>query len=127
MNFIKRISMSISHFAKGSKSSFLKLKLIFEQETENSIDVVEAYSRFISGKGSKPEIKDANLKLRDLLKAVGLGGFCILPGTVVTLPILIMAAKKVGIDLLPESVYKQYPNLKSNKNLKKVPIEDLEK
>ena len=100
------------------------MKLIFEQETENSIDILEAYSRFVGGKGSKVELKEANAKLRDLLKAVGLGGFCILPGTVVTLPILIMAAKKMGIDLLPESVYEQYPNLKSKKNLKAIPIED---
>jgi len=117
VRMIKKIGQNIYNLGSGSKVSLLKIKAILSEETTNTQDVIETYAKLISGKSSKDEISQANLKLKELLKVVGLGGFCILPGTIITLPILIAAAGKVGVELLPESVYKQYPNLRSQKNI----------
>ena len=81
-------------------------------ESDKAKSMLTTYGEYMTGKATKEDMEQANSRFRDLLKAVGMGGFCVLPGTVVTLPLILMAAKKLNIDLLPKSFYEQFPSLK---------------
>ncbi len=97
------------------KENYLKLKTIFSAESDNTKEILNSYGRYLNGDASKKEMEEANEKFRDLLKAIGLGSLCIIPGSIITIPAILYAAKKIGIDLLPKSFYEQFPNLKSEK------------
>ena len=73
------------------------------QETVESKTMVESYAKFLANKATPTEIEHANKQFQNLLKTLGLGTLFILPGGVVTLPLTILAAKKLGIDLVPDA------------------------
>ena len=96
----------------SAKTTFLKIKNIFVNESENSKEVLETYGKYMLGHANPEDMNQANKKFRELLKAAGLGALCLIPGTVVTLPLVLYAAKKLKIDILPPSFYKEFPGLK---------------
>ena len=106
----------IKDLGVDAKANLLKLKAIFSEEQHNSRDMLVRYGRYLSGDSSKQDLEKANADFRELLKVTGLGAFCILPGTMLTLPILAMVAKKLGMDIFPSSFYRQFPDLKKTKN-----------
>lgn len=95
-----------------AKNDLLKIKNIFENEGLNSRDVLVYYGRYLSDKGTKADLEVANAKFLELLKAAGFGAFLVLPGTVITLPAILLLCKKLGINILPKSFYEQFPKLK---------------
>ncbi|MCF6766102.1 hypothetical protein L3V82_09975 [Thiotrichales bacterium 19S3-7] len=103
---------SIRLMGVSAKATLLKIKNIFLDESENSKAVLETYGKYALGKANADEMEQANKKFRELLKAAGLGALCLIPGTVVTLPLILYAAKKLKIDILPPSFYKEFPGLK---------------
>lgn len=113
---MKKILDALASATNSTKESFIKIKKIFSIESTNSKEVLTTYGKHLSGDATKSEMEVANQKFRELLKAIGLGSLCIIPGTVITLPVILIAARKIGIDLLPKSFYDEFPNLKSKNN-----------
>jgi hypothetical protein len=99
-------------FLKPTKESMLKLKNILAAENSNTKAIFSTYGKYINNSATKEEMEEANDKFRDLVKAIGLGSLLIIPGTVITLPIILISARKLGIELLPKSFYDEFPNLR---------------
>ena len=74
--------------------------------------MLEQYAKYLSGDATKEEMKQANEQFRQLLKTLGVGAFLILPGSVITLPLIVMLGKKFGINLLPNFFHKKFPHIK---------------
>ena len=69
--------------------------------------MLEIYARFYVNKASKQELEEVNKQFRDLLKTVGLGTIFIFPGGMITLPLTLVIAKRMGVDLIPSSFKKK--------------------
>ena len=93
---------------KEIKDALLKLQAIFKDETENSKTMWATYFATLKGEAAPKDITAANKKAQELLKTTGFAFLLILPGTVFFLPVLIKTAKEYGVDLVPESVKKQF-------------------
>ncbi|MFZ8932542.1 MAG: hypothetical protein ACO20H_10175 [Bacteriovoracaceae bacterium] len=86
-----------------------KLKHILAQEGKETKYMLEVYIKFTRGKADKSEMKKANQQFRDLLKSAGLGVFLILPFAPITIPLVVKFSRKLGVELLPQSVREQLP------------------
>jgi hypothetical protein len=81
----------------------LKIKDALSNEGEQSIKMFEIYARYTQGKATEKEMNKANKQFGDFLKTIGLGVFAILPGSPITIPILVKLGQKFGIDIMPDS------------------------
>lgn len=73
-------------------------------ESVQTHEMMGIYTRFVAGEATKAEIERANKQFGDLLRLAGLGTFfAIVPGSALLLPVAVLAAKKLGIELLPDS------------------------
>ncbi len=90
----------------------LKLKHILAQEGKETKHMLEVYLRFTRGKAEIEEMKQANDQFKDLLKSAGLGVFIVLPFAPVTIPLVVKFARKIGVELLPNSIREQLPKNK---------------
>jgi hypothetical protein len=84
---------------------------VFEDQTEKTKCMWKTYHSATFGIATPEEINSANETLKDLCKAAGFTTLLLLPGTLLFLPFIIKAAKDNGIDIVPDSVKKQF-NLK---------------
>jgi hypothetical protein len=67
-------------------------------------EMMEIYGRAARGQASSADIDRANRQVGDLLRMAGLGAFfAVVPGSVLLLPLAVTAARKLGIDLLPDT------------------------
>lgn len=64
--------------------------------------MVEVYYRYINGNASQAEMDQANADFRNFLKTLGLGALIIIPGSFITIPLIVKLGKSVGIDILPK-------------------------
>lgn len=96
-----------SHYRIKIIKSLKDLKVALAQETVETKEMLEVYSRFTRGKATQEEMNTANKQFRDLLKSLGLGVFAVLPFAPVTIPLLIRIGRKFGIELLPTSFKKK--------------------
>ncbi len=64
--------------------------------------MLEVYYRFINGKASQEEMDQANADFRNFLKTLGLGALIIIPGSFITIPLIVKLGKSVGINILPK-------------------------
>ena len=111
---IKRILNKLNP-PKFNKETLLKVKEIFQEENDNTRIILSTYAKYLKNNASKKELKIANNKLKDILRGIGIGSLLIIPGSFITLPLLLISAKKLGIDVLPKSFYDKFPDLKENK------------
>jgi hypothetical protein len=81
----------------------LKIKDALAKEGEQSIKMFETYAKYTQGLASVKEMDEANNQFKDFLKTIGLGVFAVLPGSPITIPLLIKLAEKLGIDIMPDS------------------------
>ncbi|QGO17046.1 hypothetical protein Psal011_02264 [Piscirickettsia salmonis] len=109
---IKNILNNVNSLGKDTKSALTKIQTALSHETKENKQMLETYAFYLAGKTTKEEMKHANEQFRQLLKTLGLGTFLVLPGSVITLPLIIMLGKKFGIHLLPEFFHKQFPEIK---------------
>ncbi|QGP50940.1 hypothetical protein PsalN5692_02413 [Piscirickettsia salmonis] len=110
---IKNILNNVNSLGKDTKSALAKIQTALSHETKENKQMLETYALYLTGKTTKEEMKHANEQFRQLLKTLGLGTFLVLPGSVITLPLIIMLGKKFGIHLLPEFFHKQFPEIKA--------------
>ena len=100
-SWIGRFQRRLVSAGAVGKASMLKLKSILAQEPAETKAMLEVYARAARGEATKAELRAANTQARDILKMAGLGVLVVLPGTVLILPTVIYAGKKIGIDILP--------------------------
>jgi hypothetical protein len=84
-------------------NKIIKIKNALAKEGEQSIKMFETYARYTQGQASDKEMDEANKQFGDFLKTIGLGVFAILPGSPITIPLLVKLSDKLGIDLIPDS------------------------
>lgn len=96
----------------------LKIKDALANEGEQSLKMFEIYARYTQGQATEKEMQEANKQFGDFLKTIGLGFFAILPGSPITIPLLVKIAEKFGIDIMPDS-FKDNSEKKSNKKSNK--------
>lgn len=61
------------------------------------------YYRFLKRQATPEQMEQANADFRNLVKSLGLGTMFLLPGSPITIPAAIKAAKSLGIDILPKN------------------------
>ncbi len=99
-------------YGENTVNGLKRLQQIFAQESSESKLMMEVYGRSLINKATPEELQQANKQFGELLKTLGLGTIFVLPGGVVTLPLTIMAAKKLGVDILPASFKNKVPTEK---------------
>lgn len=120
-NPLKKLIEHLGGLGNETKSNLLKLKDALSQESVQTKDMLKYYALYVGQKGNKDDLEKANKQLRDTLKTLGITTFLVLPGSVITLPALIMLGKKLNIDILPDSFNEQFGSTKD------INEEDLEK
>lgn len=65
-------------------------------------DMLEIYYRYVSGRADKKEMEQANAEFRNFLKTLGLGAMLVIPGSFITIPLVVKLSKSLGIDVLPK-------------------------
>lgn len=88
---------------KMLEKDLFALQTALKKEASAVQGMVEIYYRYINGKASKEEMELANSEFRNFLKTLGLGALLIIPGSVITIPVIVKMAKSLGIDILPKS------------------------
>ena len=85
-----------------AKQGFQTLKEHLAEETDETKTMVDIYQRWMEGKATKEEMKQANEQFKDLIRIAGMGTFFgLVPGSMLLLPLAVIGANKVGIRLLP--------------------------
>lgn len=79
-----------------------KLQTALKLEAAAVQDMLEIYYRYINGEATQEEMEQANADFRNFLKTLGLGALIIIPGSFITIPIIVKMAKSLGIDILPK-------------------------
>lgn len=79
-----------------------KLQAALRLEAVAVQDMLEIYYRYINGEATQEQMEQANADFRNFLKTLGLGALIIIPGSFVTIPIIVKMSKSVGIDILPK-------------------------
>lgn len=90
------------------KEFFTKLQSIFYSESTNSMDIWKTYQKSLSGDATPNEITDANKKTMELMKTAGFATLVAVPGMFFILPSLIEMSNKYGVDLVPQSISKEF-------------------
>jgi methylase of polypeptide subunit release factors len=94
------------------KRQFEKLRDLMADESTQTKEMLDIYRRSLEGKAGRDERKRANAQFADLLRITGLGAFFVMvPGSVILIPIMVKAAGKVGVRLLPDTFHAQNPEL----------------
>ncbi len=102
----------IHHYTEASEEdrhhiwekSLTDIKNLLSHETEKTRAILESYEKFQRHDISAKEMEKANEDFREMLKAVGLGVFLILPFTLVTIPTMVYMGNQMGIDVLPKKM-----------------------
>jgi hypothetical protein len=84
-------------------NKIMKIKDALAKEGEQSLKMFETYARYTQGQATDKEMDEANKQFGDFLKTIGLGVFAILPGSPITIPLLVKLGEKFGIDIMPNS------------------------
>ncbi len=90
-------------FKKHIINGLLKIKVGLSQESKETKEMLAIYYKFTQGNSSIREMKLANEQFRDLVRALGIGIFAVLPFAPITIPFIVKLGKKFGIDILPSS------------------------
>lgn len=86
------------------EAGFTRLRTMLVTESAQTRDMMEIYGRAARGQASSADIDRANRQFGDLLRMAGLGAFfAVVPGSALLLPLAVSAARRLGIDLLPDS------------------------
>jgi hypothetical protein len=94
---------------EGVKNWLLKFKNGLSQEAGESKEMMDVYVRYMNGfPVSKEEMDIANQQVKDVVRMLGLGAYALLPGHVITAPVIFRLAKKYNIELFP-SAFRDQP------------------
>jgi len=104
------IPEALRHPRATMRRQFEKLRELMAGESSQTRDMLDVYRRSLEGHSTRDERKQANAQFVDLLRIAGLGAFfVVVPGSVLIIPIMVKAASKVGVRLLPDTFETQAP------------------
>lgn len=109
------IAKSVSHAFRALpknetevKENFEKLKRVCDSEMKTTTEMMRVYQKSFTGDANPNELAFANKKAQELVSQAVLGGFLLLPGSFFALPFVVKAARDNGIELVPESVKREF-------------------
>lgn len=79
-----------------------KVKAILQSEKKKTAEMFSTYYDYTKGNATPDKMEKANSQFRNLLKIAGLASLSILPGSVITIPVVVKIAKKYNINILPD-------------------------
>jgi CRP-like cAMP-binding protein len=79
----------------------VKARTFLREQLHHGREMMSIYTRYLRGEASREEMELANAHLRDYVKIAGLGALLVLPGGVLTVPLIVKMGKAVGVDLMP--------------------------
>lgn len=60
------------------------------------------YRRYLRKEASEEDLEEANKAFRNLLKTLGLGTLFLLPGGMITIPLVVKLGQRFGVELMPQ-------------------------
>lgn len=90
------------------KDFLTKVKSVFDAEQEKTKEMWKIYHKASTGDASINEISRANKMAKELMVSTRFAFLVAIPGTVFLLPALIEFAKEYDVDLIPDSVSKEF-------------------
>lgn len=103
------ILFGLNHVKGLRKQMIVQLKVLkrgLAQEKNETKYMLKVYRDFLQGRADRHQLVIAHQQMKDIIKAMGLGALLILPFSVLTLPILVKLAEKLGINLFPSAFTK---------------------
>lgn len=101
--YLKDIEKILDRSKDVFRDGLTKLRDGLSKETDETKEMLEIYYRWTNGKASDEELAKANEQFADVVKAMGLGVFLLLPAAPITIPFFVKLGKIVGIDVLPSA------------------------
>lgn len=90
-------------FRKDLIQTLRRLRVVLKVETEDSKKMLRIYRNYLNSNATQEEIIWANSQFRDLFKTLGIGVILILPFAPITLPLIVIVSKRLGVDIIPDS------------------------
>lgn len=93
---------------KDIRDTLIKYRLFIQRESEQTVDMLAIFRDLLhkqlggNKNPSEEDIKEAISQLKDVGKITALIPLVLLPGSVLTIPILVKLGRKYNIDILPE-------------------------
>jgi len=117
LRFYLFLALKLNNFRGRLVKALEELQVVLANETEQSKEMLRIYFLQSQGKASPKEIKIANKQFRDLLRSAGLGVVLVLPFSPITLPLIIRLGRRLGIEVLPDSL-RDFPKSEPKSKLK---------
>ena len=89
------------------KTSIIGFSITTKRESIETKDMVYTYTKLLhkqiggTNHPTEEEIQEAHKQLKDVGKIAALAPIVVLPGSFITIPLVIKIADKLGIDILP--------------------------
>lgn len=90
------------------RETLTKVESVLRTEALKSKEVWETNYKAARGEASVNEIVAANLKTTELLLTAQFACLAMIPGSLFFLPVLVGAAKEFGVNIVPESIRKEF-------------------
>lgn len=71
-------------------------------------EMLGTYFLYSQGQASQEEMEKANAQFRDLLKAMGLSIFLVLPFAPISIPLVVKLGRRFGIEILPTAFQEEF-------------------
>jgi hypothetical protein len=78
-----------------------RVSKIFKTQIKHGKYIADVYQKSLKGLATKEEMERANAYFRDYIKMAGLGTLFLLPGGLITIPLMIKIGRSMGIEILP--------------------------
>lgn len=105
VNQTKRLFQHMGHLSQVTgemiEQDLYALQTAMVLEANAVQDMLDTYYRYINGQASQEEMDQANADFRNFLKTLGLGIMIVIPGSFITIPLIVKLGKSFGIDVLP--------------------------
>mgnify|MGYP001175512089 CR=1 FL=1 len=85
-----------------------KVKNVITAETAQASNVIKTYQKAATGDASVNDITVANKQAKALMVSARFAAFLAIPGAVFALPLLGKLAEELDVELVPESVHKEF-------------------
>ena len=118
LQFYLFVAFIASDFRDRLVDALEKLQMILANETEQTKEMLQIYILQTQGKARPEDVLRANKQFRDLIRSAGLGFIIILPFAPITLPLIVRLGRRLGVEVLPDSIRdlpKTPPRKKSSK------------
>ncbi len=109
---VLRVASSIDSMAQLAEQRFLseaqKMRQFLADQWEKGGYLRTTYQKYLKGEATREELEQANTYLRDYVKIAGIGTLFILPGGMLTIPIVAKIGKALGVDIFPSDSQKPW-------------------